>query len=217
VEVTSAPPDAGAPGADGGDEDEGFNPSNVGLSVTLRGGYSIPLGAANGSPLSGVLQGVVPVGAEVGWFFTPHLYLGGYFLYGFVTAPNQNNDLCSSTVDETCSATQFRFGVVVRWHFHPEPLVLGSTAPQFDPWVGAGLGYDIINFSADDPDTGTLDGSASLHGFDLTIDTGVDYKPLPYVGFGPFVELATGHYSADASAISLHEWVTFGLRLRTNL
>lgn len=193
--------------ADAGDDD--YTPTNVGFSAGIRAGYAIPLGTANGSPLTNVLLAAVPIGIDVGWFFNPHLYVGGYFIYGFGVGANYYNDACSATPDETCIATLLRFGVVAHWHFRPET--------HFDPWVGAGLGYDIVNTEAEDQAAGTLDQSAALHGFDLTLETGLDYKPLPYLGIGPYAELATGHYSSDSSSTSLHEWVTFGLRVRTNL
>ena len=207
IEAVSVIRPSTASSADAGDTD--YTPTNVGFSFGLRAGYSIPIGTANGSPLSSVVQGAVPIGAEAGWFFNPHFYVGGYFLYGFGIGANQANDECGIAIDETCSATLLRLGVVAHWHFLP--------ASAFDPWVGGGLAYDIINLEAENPSAGTLDESQSLHGFDLTLETGLDWKPLPYLGIGPYAELASGHYSSDTSATSLHEWVTFGLRLRTNL
>ena len=160
--------------ADAGDDD--YTPSNVGFSAGIRAGYAIPFGTANGSALTNVLLAAVPIGIDVGWFFNPHLYVGGYFIYGFGVGANYYNDACSTSADETCTATLLRFGVVAHWHFRP--------ATHFDPWVGAGLGYDIVNTEAEDQAAGTLDESASLHGFDLTLETGLDYKPLPLPGNG---------------------------------
>jgi hypothetical protein len=191
-----------------------YTPSDVGFSFGIRAGYSIPFGtAAGGTPLSSVVQGVVPVGVEMGWFLNRNLYIGGYFLYGFGIATNVSNDECSNLDSEgnqeSCSATMLRFGVVADWHFRPTTSI--------DPWVGGGLGYDIINLEATDQQEGTLDESAALHGFIVSVESGVDFKPLSYFGLGPYAELATGHYSSDASATSLHAWLTFGIRLRTNL
>jgi hypothetical protein len=193
--------------------DAGYTPSDVGFSFGLRIGYSAPFGTANGAPLSSVVQGVVPIGAEMGWFLNRNLYIGGYFLYGFGIATNVSNDVCSnidaSGNEETCSATMLRFGAVADWHFRPQTPI--------DPWAGAGLGYDIINLEAQDTAAGTLDQSAALHGFLVSIEGGIDFKPLSYFGLGPYMELATGHYSSDYSSTSLHTWLTFGARLRTNL
>jgi hypothetical protein len=207
-------PAVAAPAAATDSADAGaYTPSDVGFSFGLRVGYSVPFGTANGAPLSSVVQGVVPIGAEMGWFLNRNLYIGGYFLYGFGVATNVANDVCSNLDSEgnqeTCSATMLRFGVVADWHFRPQTPI--------DPWVGAGLGYDIINLEAEDEQAGTLDESSALHGFLVSIEGGLDFKPLSYFGLGPYMELATGHYSSDSSATSLHTWLTFGIRLRTNL
>ncbi len=191
------------------DADAGYTPSDVGFSVGLRVGYSVPLGSAKDVPVSSLVQGMVPIGVDVGWFFNPHFYVGGYFLYGIATGIEASNGGVCNDPDESCSANMFRMGVVAHYHFRPEA--------QLDPWLGGGIGYDIVNFQAQDTSLGTVDQSASLHGFDLTLDTGLDYKPLPYVGMGPFAELAAGHYNSETSSTALHEWLTFGLRLRTNL
>jgi opacity protein-like surface antigen len=190
-----------------------YTPSDVGFSFGVRAGYSIPIGTADSSPLSSVVQGIVPIGVEAGWFLNRNLYIGGYFLYGFGIATNLSNDECSNLDsegnEESCSATMLRFGVVADWHFRPTTSI--------DPWVGGGLGYDIINLEATDQAAGTLDESAALHGFIVSVESGVDFKPLSYFGLGPYAELAAGHYSSETSATSLHAWLTFGIRLRTNL
>ncbi len=227
-DAAEAPPDAAAADAgDAGDlsvvaarepagdsSDAGtYTPSDVGFSFGIRAGYSIPFGTADSAPLSSVVQGMVPVGVEMGWFLNRNLYIGGYFLYGFGIATNVNNDECSNLDSEgnqeSCSATMLRFGVVADWHFRPTTSI--------DPWVGGGLGYDIINLEATDQAEGTLDESVALHGFIVSVESGVDFKPLSYFGLGPYAELATGHYSSETSATSLHAWLTFGIRFRTNL
>jgi len=186
--------------------DASYTPTNEGFSIGLRGGYSIPTGTAGVLRLTDVVTGVVPIGVDVGYFLNPHLYIGGYFFYGFALGIGNNIPDCTTY---TCSATMLRLGVVAHYHFRPDTT--------WDPWVGGGLGYDILNTEEDDDTEGVIQQSGSAHGFDLTVETGIDYKPITYVGLGPYVELASGHYSSDISATSLHEWLTFGIRLRTNL
>jgi hypothetical protein len=200
----SASPDQDAGAGDGG----AYEPSTTGFSIGLRGGYMVPFGQANDVPLNGgVVVGVVPIGGDVGWFFSPHFYLGGYFQYGFGVGPGQNNLQCSE-LDTSCSAEMYRFGVVAHYHFKPEAT--------WDPWVGAGLGYEIVNLVAtSDVDESTVTSSA-LQGLDVTIEAGLDLKPLRYFGVGPYVELATGPY-LGTSTFAMHGWGSFGLRFRTNL
>jgi hypothetical protein len=197
--------------ADGGDDagDAGASgPSEVGLSFGIRGGYMLPFGMANGTPLYGtVLLGAVPVGVDAGWFFSRHFYAGLYFVYGFGVGAGQNNDTCSE-IDTDCNATLYRFGAVAHYHLNP-----GAT---WDPWVGAGLGYEVVTLVAtSDVDESTVEAS-SLQALDLTVELGLDLKPLPYLGIGPYMELATGPYIGTES-FAMHGWFTFGARFRTNL
>jgi hypothetical protein len=186
--------------------DAGYEPSDVGFAIGLRSGYAIPAGIAGVNHLTDVVTGVIPIGVDVGWFINRHVYVGGYFLYGFALGVGNNLADCTTY---TCSVSTLRFGAVVHYHFRPET--------QWDPWVGGGLGYDVLNTEEDDDTEGDIVQSGAAHGFIVNIESGIDFKPLKYVGLGPYVELTTGHYSSDVSATSLHEWLTFGIRLRTNL
>jgi hypothetical protein len=192
----------------GQDSGGAYEPTNTGFSFGFRGSYAVPFGQANAVPLNGgVVIGMIPIGADMGWFFSPHFYVGGYFQYGFGIGPGQTNLTCSD-VDVTCSAEMYRFGAVVHWHFKPESTV--------DPWLGAGLGYEIVNLVAtSDVDDSTVTTSA-LQALDLTLEAGLDLKPLRYLGIGPFVEVATGPYIGAQNA-SLHGWASFGMRFRSNL
>jgi Outer membrane protein beta-barrel domain len=190
---------AGAP-------DEGSGPSGLGFTGTLRGGYALPFGDAKNVAHSDVVQHSFPIGIEAGYFFNPHLYVGVYGLYGFATNGNASSD-CSDP-NNTCSANQIRFGGTVHWHFTPHP--------NLSPWVGVGLGYDVVNITATDS-SGTDVSSGSIHGFEASLLAGLDYKPLRYLGVGPFVELSMGHYAGADTATSLYEWLAFGLRFRTGL
>jgi hypothetical protein len=201
----ASPPEQDAGGADDGGG--GFDPSDVGLAVGLRGGYGVPFGLANGSPLSTVTLGMAPIQADVGWFVNRHLYIGGYFIYGFGIGADLNNDQCNGT-DIDCTATMIRFGAVVHYHFAP--------AAMWDPWIGAGLGYELINLISTDNTDASNPLSGYLQGIDTTFEAGLDLKPIHYLGIGPYVELATGPY-LGTSSFEMHGWVNFGLRFRTNL
>jgi hypothetical protein len=140
----------------------------------------------------------------------PHLYIGGYFIYGFITDVGNASSTCTDPAN-TCSANQFRFGATAQWHFRPERAL--------DPWAGAGLGYEVLNLSATDS-TGANVSSASLYGFELALQGGLDVKPKSFFGFGPFVEFALAHYFPKLSedpSFAVHAWILVGLRLRTGL
>jgi hypothetical protein len=101
-----------------------------------------------------------------------------------------------------------RFGAVVHYHFAPEAT--------WDPWIGAGLGYELINLVETDNTDGSSSLSNALQGIDGTLEMGLDLKPLHYLGIGPYAELATGPYLGKDN-FGMHGWVSFGLRFRTNL
>jgi hypothetical protein len=202
--------DAGADAGTGEDAGDGGSsgPSELGFAAGVRGAYMLPFGQGNGSPLYGtVLLGAFGVGVDAGWYFSRHFYVGGYFQYGFGIGPGQNNATCSDP-NVVCTATVYRFGAVSHWHFQP-----GSS---FDPWIGGGLGYEVVNLSSVAEDDSEPPQAATLQGFDLTLELGLDFKPLPYLGIGPYVELATGPYIGTDS-FGMHGWASFGARFRTNL
>jgi hypothetical protein len=219
VPDASAPPSTtraneGSPGEiDAGTTDDGGDggssgPSELGLAVGVRGAYMLPFGQANGSPLYGtVLLGAVGVGVDAGWFFSRHFYVGAYFQYGFGIGAGQNNDTCGDD-NVACTATVYRFGLVSHWHFKP--------GASWDPWIGGGLGYEVVTLTSDPEDDSEDPQSATLQGLDATLELGLDFKPLPYLGVGPYVELATGPYLGTDS-FGMHGWASFGARFRTNL
>jgi hypothetical protein len=195
----------------GGAPDGGSNgPSNLGFAIGLRGGYALPFGNANGVTVrDNVAQGAVPIGVDVGWFFTPHLYVGAAFSYGIGVGIGRLNPTCGDP-DIDCSAAMYRLGGVAHWHFLP--------TEDWDPWVGVGLGYEYLQVTA----TSQVDGSSSnptsaLQGLNVTLEAGLDYKPLRYFGLGPYMEVATGSYIAGTSGFDVHGWGILGARFRLNL
>jgi outer membrane protein W len=205
--VADAGSDAATTADDAGEGEGGsFEPSVLGFGVGIRGSYGVPVGMANGSSLYDIVQGEVAIQGEAGWFFTPHLYLGAYFLYGFGVGTVQN-DQCTG-LDQECSANLIRFGLAVHWHFKPDNWL--------DPWVGLGLGYEILNVTQTDDVDGSSSLSSALQGVDATLEAGLDFKPLRYMGLGPYVELATGPYLGTDN-FGMHAWVSMGARFRTNL
>jgi hypothetical protein len=204
-------PDASAP--DGGQGD-GAPPDGApeemslsGFALGLHGGYAIPYGTAKGTSLSAVIPGAVLLGVDVGYFLDPHVYVGVYALYGFGVGESLAGTVCGDP-SSACSATPIRLGATARWHFLPNE--------SLDPWAGLGLGYEIVNVT-ETTSTGDQGQSGSLHGFEALLAAGVDYKPRPFYGIGPFVESSLGHFASSSSGTPLHGWLDFGLRLRTRL
>jgi hypothetical protein len=201
---------AGAGGAASGVPmpDGGTNAEYTGLSIGVRSGFSLPIGAAKSSDLGAVVQYVVPIGIDVGWYLRPNFYLGGYFLYGFASPGSASDDTCPSGSDTSCSAQDLRFGVAAEYAFRHRRNI--------SPWVRAGLGLDVVNLTATDSSGAT---AARQHLFGIewaVLGAGLDFKPGYYYGLGPYLEAAVGDYFNDGLAAP-HVWATLGLRLRTGL
>src|SRR5205814_1347147 len=142
--------------------------------------------SSSSGDLSDAVTGMIPVWIDVGYRLNPNLFIGGFFQYGFGIVNKDKNPGCGS-----CSAHDIAFGADVHYHILP--------AASFDPWVGAGIGYEIFGFSSSSsvPLLGNVDLSTSLSGLQfLTLQAGGDFKVTPDFAVGPFVNFALGQYSS---------------------
>ncbi len=172
VEATPVPPPVASAAAEPESE-----PSELGFSFGIRGSYATPFGDAAGNKLSQVMVGLFPVGLDLGWFFSPNLYVGGYGLYGFSVGVEPTSDTCSDP-DETCGATYISFGVTTEWHFRPHEFYgsVGRRRPRV---------REIINITAGNQASQTQDQTGSIHGFNVSLRAGLDFKPKHYYGLRP--------------------------------
>jgi hypothetical protein len=199
--------------------DDGWMSNESGLALGGHTGYSIPLGNIAkdlGPPdLNKYLAGAVPFVFEIGYRFTPNLYLGGYFSFAF--APT-SSELCARVGgDCSSSATQLKFGPQVRYTFSPQK--------RFSPWLGAGGGYEIVNLSVNQ---GNASESYTVKGWEFfTAEIGGDIHVARDFTIGPYGSFGVGQYfsmdktanngassSADFKNTSIHEWLTLGMRLQ---
>ena len=188
-----------------------------GIELGVRVGYGLPLGNAYGvaglpnAKLSDLIGGMIPFWADVGYRIDPNWYVGGFFQFSIGLVPSS---LCSGI---GCSENELRFGLNVHYHFLP--------AGTFDPWVGIGAGYEILNISASNLGVSVSGVSASTNGWEFgNAQLGLDYKFSPEFGVGPFVTFTVAQFanaSASVQGISvsqsianktIHEWLIFGLR-----
>src|SRR6185369_970130 len=207
-----------------------------GLALGLRVGYGIPMGDTGGVTgkessnvaLHDVVSGMVPLWFDVGYRFTPALYAGAFFQYGFAFVNDQRNASCYQGV--SCSAHDIAFGANLHYHAQPQGI--------FDPWLGAGVGYEVlaVNESGTSISLGTslpVERSWKAKGFQfLILEAGGDFKATPDLAVGPFVNFALGQYgrwsnhqtiagtpedqSGDLHGAT-HEWLTLGVRGQYNL
>src|SRR5262249_31143389 len=89
--------------------------SEYGLAFGLRTGYAIPMvSAESNSNLSDSITGMVPIWIDAGFRFSPYVYLGAFFQYGFGIVPS--NSGCNTT-GVSCSESDLRLGANVHYHF----------------------------------------------------------------------------------------------------
>jgi hypothetical protein len=179
------------------------------------------VGANRSSQWGYYVSGEIPLWVDVGYRLTPHVYAGAYFHYD-VAVPN-NGTLCGGEVYgyplgnlSDCSGSDVVFGVEARYHLSPTRRV--------DPWLGAGLGYEIFSFH----ETFYVANEAAplslgVSGVLAHLEMGADYKVTSGLGIGPFAVLGLGMFTScsfdwdNTTGCSLpnpglHELLTFGLR-----
>jgi hypothetical protein len=183
------------------------------VEVGLRTGYALPLGDATGgnpgTSLGDVISGMVPIWIDAGYRLNSNLYIGADFQYG-ITFINNDKTGCGAS-GANCSSNDLMFGVNLHYHLMPSQII--------DPWLGAGIGYEILNLSQGNS-------GEHLNGFQFfNLQVGGDYKVMPNLAVGPFVTLSFAQFSscgATADGMSspncsvqqqaLHEWLTIGVR-----
>lgn len=169
--------------------------------------------AAGDSKMSDSLSGMIPIWVDLGYKLNPNIYLGAFFQYGIAQI---KSSVCPAPAD--CSASDIRFGANIHYHIMPKET--------FDPWIGAGIGYEILNLKTTVSMTtpvGTIsqttDGSDKGMEF-FNIQVGGDYKVDPKCGVGPFVAFTLGQYSSatmngqsgSIDKTAIHQWLMFGVR-----
>jgi len=181
-----------------------------GPEIAVRTGFSLPFGsiAGNAGSLSDAFTGLVPIGAELGWRLTPNLYAGAAFGYAFGLTKN-----CPP--GDRCSGHDVGLGIDVRYHALPDERI--------DPWIGVGAGYEWLSLSTN---TGSNRIDLTADGFEFVhADFGADFFATRNVRVGPVVQLRVGRYrgakvataSGSASASftdkTVHEFLTFGVKV----
>lgn len=189
-----------------------------GIELGVRAGYGVPLGkAGDNTNLSDQVKGMVPLWVDLGYRFDPNWYFGGFFQYGFGFVPSIASapGAPCSIAGVSCSVNDLRFGLNVHYHFRP--------AETFDPWLGVGAGYEILNLSGSATGVSV---SASTRGFEFgNVQLGLDFKISPAFGVGPFAAFTIAQFSDNSASLngrdlnapgytnkSIHEWLIFGAR-----
>jgi hypothetical protein len=192
------------------------DPHATKFEATIRLGFSLPFGTVTGSvggsdyfdftALNELTLYTFSVGADFGVRIAGVVFVGGYFQYA-VGAPNSTYGSSSSS--------DVRLGVEILVH----PLGIVAV----DPWVGLGAGYEWFDVSPLSADNAYA--SAQFKGWELlNVQAGVDFALGSAVKLGPYVAFSIGQFDSfsgnrgttDSFPLTdktLHEWLTFGVRL----
>lgn len=226
--------EAQPPGGDGGRPGAPEPSVAERFRLGLRLGYSLPLGQLNGpnvvnadgtaGPAASIHDfgtGMVPIWLDAGYFVTPHVMLGLYGQYGFVTPPTRIG-VCQGG---DCTTREIRVGVQGQYHFSPEAPV--------DPWAGLGVGYELLLASDTFPGAppGALPSPAQhwdneyrciefanlQGGADFDLGGGVTVGPFGSASFGQCVSSNSGSGGQmygwrDIPSKGTHEWLTVGAK-----
>jgi hypothetical protein len=206
---------------------------NRGLAIGLRVGYAIPFGDAQqsvnvdgtkGSTLSmeRLQRGMLPIWFDLGYRFSPHVYLGLFYQYAPTFPPSGNCavNTIPSNGPTTCDGFDQRFGLDLHYHIRPKELI--------DPWIGLGLGYEMTQLNHAQGG-GSDTGSFQAWGPQADLQLGLDLRFADKIPFGPFVDLSVSEFGTEnnydpngrgtpvAFDQTLHGWVTLGVRAQFNL
>ncbi len=190
------------------------------IQLGLGLGYGVPFGKTGriatdttDDDLSRSIKGQIPIGIDAGYLITPVVYVGLAFKYGFGLIGSGSDTVCNET-GVSCSTSDMSLGLDARFHLNP--------TASFDPWLGLGIGYEWVGFSAN---FGGQNASSTGSGFNyVNVELGGDVSVAPNVAAGPFVSFSAGQYSSvsqengttttsqDITSKSFHEWLLFGVR-----
>jgi hypothetical protein len=197
-----------------------------GFELGARLGYGLPLGDVDtrqalkgtvGDPLGETIRNMVPIWIDAGYRLAPRWFAGLFFAYAPGAIGGALYNACGPAMAKTgaqnvdCSVFDVRAGAEVHYHVAPGKL--------WDPWLGAGLGYEWLHLGFSTGFAPSTETWAS--GFELIdLQAGLDVAVGTRVHLGPFAALTTAVYSwndtlpssSTFSSPALHEWVVLGVR-----
>jgi hypothetical protein len=202
------------------------------LEVALRAGYGVPAGIA-GTPdssgadsrsrrLADAVSSMLMLWLDLGYRVDPRLFVGVFFQYGSLAPNLEQHPECTGQFQ--CDAMDIRFGFNAHVHLFPEAA--------FDPWLGAGVGYEIASAAqSGGPADGRVDNHVEYKGPEIAnLQAGGDWRFSPHWTLGPFAAFTLGRYTGywitnakpppDGPSIDgkltgggLHEWLMLGVRV----
>jgi hypothetical protein len=191
-----------------------------GVELGARLGYGLPLGDVDthdalegtvGDPLDQTVRGIIPLWIDGGYRFGPRWFGGLFFAYAPGLPGGVLENACGNRALD-CTVFDMRAGAEVHYHLAP--------GDRWDPWLGAGLGYEWLHLGVSRPPF-SLGAESWASGFELAnLQAGLDIPIGPRVRLGPFAAMTTAVYSWNDTLPSsstftgpaLHAWFVLGIR-----
>lgn len=170
-----AAPAAARPGA----------PDESGVILGLRAGYGVPFGEVeqDSEAVREVVDAKVPLWLELGYRFNRRVQ--GMLFFELAPA-SVSSERCAAG---GCDAYHFRFGVAVQLHLAP--------GARLDPWVGAGVGMEVLRAEIDDPDATPVRRELTWAGLELTVaEAGLDVRISRRFTLGPYLSVSLGEFTS---------------------
>ncbi len=201
-------------------------PADQGINLSARLGYGVPSGDISNDVdaagfridprLDDLISHKIPIWLELGYRFNPSVW-GGLYL-----------ELAPASVESAfcpnggCSANNVRFGLDLQFHLAPRQ--------QVDPWVGIGVGYEVLNAESgldlDGDGIADVTGDSSYSGWELPLlEAGVDFAASPRASFGPYLSWSVARYtdtrvsapgfpevSSSIGSRATHGWIEIGIK-----
>lgn len=187
-------------------------PEIRGFQLGVRAGYGRALASDSAQSLTYQTPALLPLVLDAGYRPSAKVYVGLTAQLALAARTD-----CGGAAG-TCSAKDYRVGPTVQYHFAPRRKI--------DPWLGVGIGYEILHlrgFFGDPSGYRTRAGFVLLDvqlGADVALAKGPRTTPPPRIG--PFIGLAVGSLGSDAGYAygrhvsrapnGDHEWLTIGAR-----
>ena len=163
-------------------------PAARGFQGALRSGASFPWGKASEAPgddFSARTGWQVPITLDAGFKLSKPVFLGVYLGLSYGSS---GSELCAQG-DVSCSLLSYHFGVQAQYQF--------GASETINPWVGYGVGYEIVEQSLESGEYSETQSSSGLTYLKAAV--GADFRSV--IGLGPFVEVTAGRFESSRTKI----------------
>jgi opacity protein-like surface antigen len=192
--------------------------ASAGPIFALRAGLGVPTGdiARGGPEVRDVVEYKIPLGLEIGYRFGRRIW--GELVFELAPA-GAASGLCAAGAD--CFASDARIALALLLRLAPRSLL--------DPWVGVGVGVEVMNARGRNSATSS-EFESSWAGLELPlVEAGVDVAVSDRVAIGPWasftvarftsesVEAGGGTTSGKIQDRAAHGWLSGGLKATLKL